>query len=49
MTEKFTNKGCLSKVTSADMSGSDHEQLTESEKEGGHGKSDAVDIGEDTV
>ena len=49
MTEKFTNKGCLSKVTSADMSGDDHEQLTESEKEGGHGKSDAVDIGEDTV
>ena len=30
-----------------EMSSSDHEQLTESAKGGGHGESDAVDIGED--
>ena len=29
------------------MSGGDHEQLTKSEKEGGHGESYAVDIRED--
>ena len=47
MIEKSTNKGCVSNVTSAEMSGGDREQLTESEKEGGHGESDAVDIRED--
>ena len=36
----------MSNVTSAEMSGGDHERLTESEKEGGHGESDAVDIRE---
>ena len=46
MTEKSTNKGCVSNVTSAEMSGSD-EQLIESQKEVGNGESDAVDIGED--
>ena len=46
MIEKYTNKGCVLNVTSAEMSGGDREHLTESEKEGGHGKSDAVDIRE---
>ena len=36
----------MSNVTSAEMSGGDREHLTESEKEGGHGESDAVDIRE---
>ena len=48
MTEKPTNKEYMSNVTSAEMLGSDHEQLTDSEKEGVNGESDAVDIGEDT-
>ena len=47
MIEKSTNKGCVPNVTSAEMSGGDHEQITESEKEEGHGESDAVDIRED--
>ena len=47
MTKQSTlNKGCVSNVR---CQSSDHEQLTESEKEGGHGESDAVDIGEDII
>ena len=46
MIEKSTNKGCVSNVTSAEMSGGDCEHPTESEKEG-HGESNAVDIRED--
>ena len=49
MTEKSTNKGYLSNVTLAEMSTNDHEQLTESEKKGGHGEFDAVDIGEEVA
>ena len=37
----------MSNVTSAEMSGGDCGHLTESEKEEGHGESDAVDIRED--